>query len=80
MVGNEAMSTEMLQAKVVMIFKKGDNTKFENYRPISLLNTMYKLMAVIVQRRTAAQLDRYLQSTQCGFRKKTGERQTRCTA
>ena len=37
-----------------------------------MLNTIYKLFACIVQERIADKLDRYLQKTQYGFRKKRG--------
>ena len=45
------MSKETLKAKVVLIFKKGDTNKYENYRPISLLNSMYKLFASVLQKK-----------------------------
>ena len=41
----------------------------ENYRPISLLNSLYKIFAAIIQKRLATHLDAYLQKTQFGFRK-----------
>ena len=66
---NEDMGEEELRARVVLIYKKGDTNKFENYRPISLLNTLYKIFAAILQRRIANTLDRHLQETQYGFRK-----------
>jgi Holliday junction resolvase-like predicted endonuclease len=53
-----------LRARVVLIFKKGDSNIFENYRPISLLNTLYKIFAAILQRRISKTLDRHLQKTQ----------------
>ena len=65
---NENIPEEQLQARVVMIYKKGDTSKYENYRPISLLNSMYKIYAAIIQRRLAEKLDKHLQSTQYGFR------------
>ena len=40
-----------------------------NYRPISLLNTMYKLFAAITQDRLAKGIDQHLHPTQYGFRK-----------
>jgi len=69
---NEDMPEEMLRARVVMIYKKGDTNKYANYRPISLLNSMYKLFATVLQKRIADKLDRQLQETQYGFRAKRG--------
>ena len=68
----EEIPEEQLRARVVLIYKKGDTSKFENYRPISLLNTLYKLFAAILQRRIAARLDKHLQKTQFGFRRNKG--------
>ena len=62
----------MLQARVVLIFKKGDRSDMANYRPISLLNSIYKIFAAIIQKRLAEGLDVYLQKTQYGFRQKKG--------
>ena len=59
----EDIPEEELRARVVLIYKKGDTNKFENYRPISLLNTMYKIIAAILQRRISNVLDRHLQKT-----------------
>ena len=66
----EEIPEEMLRARVVMIYKKGKTSDYENYRPISLLNTLYKLIAAITQRRLAEKLDKHLQRTQFGFRKR----------
>ena len=65
----ESIPTETLRARVVMIYKKGDTSKYENYKPISLLNSMYKIYTAIVQKRLSAKLDKHLQKTQYGFRK-----------
>ena len=46
----EDIDKEELKARVVLIYKKGDTNKFENYRPISLLNTLYKIFAAILQK------------------------------
>ena len=53
-----------------MIFKKGDPAKLENYRPISLLNVLYKIMAIVLQKRISEKLDGYIHNMQFGFRKK----------
>ena len=42
---------------MVLIVKKGDRNKYENYWPISLLNTLYTVYAAMVQRRLAEKLD-----------------------
>lgn len=63
---------EMTKARVVLIHKKGDKENLANYRPISLLNTFYKLVAAIIQNRLAIKLDNHLQQTQYGFRRKRG--------
>ena len=65
----EDILVEILQARIVLIFKKGDIGKYENYRPISLLNAVYKIYAGIIQNRLANTLDKYLAKTQFGFRK-----------
>ena len=69
------MPKEMLEARVVSIFKKGDASNMENYRPISLLNSLYKIYAAILQNRLQAGVDKFLQKTQYGFRKERGTRQ-----
>ena len=58
-----------LDAYVASIFKKGDPKKQENYRPISLLNSIYKIYTAIMQKRIAAAIDDKIQETQYGFRK-----------
>ena len=66
----EEISTEVTQAQVVLTFKKGNKADLGNYRPISLLNTTYKIDTTILQQRLAKALDKHLQPTQYGFRSK----------
>ena len=64
----EAVPEKLVQAVVVSLYKKGDPKKLENYRPISLLNAMYKLFAIICKKRLEEGLENWLWSTQFGFR------------
>ena len=58
---NEHIPRDALQARVVLIFKKGNTNDLGNYRPISLLNSLYKIFAAILQERIARRLDKHLQ-------------------
>ena len=66
----EDIPAEALQARVVLIFKKGNANDLGNFRPISLLNSMYKIFASVLQKRLAATTEENLQPTQFGFRRK----------
>lgn len=66
---NENMPKEETRARVVSIFKKGDTSDIGNYRPISLLNSTYKIFTAILVDRILDKLDKHLQRTQFGFRK-----------
>ena len=57
----EDRDEEQLKAKVVLIFKKGDSSKWENYRPISLLNSIHKIFTAIVKLRIEDAIDDKLQ-------------------
>ena len=62
---------EMLKtAKVISIFKKGDDFIPGNYRPISLLSVFDKLLEKIIYRRLKSFLDKFkiLYKYQFGFR------------
>eukprot|EP00973_Karenia_brevis_P035103 4843325-Karenia_brevis.AAC.1 len=69
---NGSIPEQELIARVVLIYKKGDSSDCNNYRPISLLNTMYKILAAALKHRIALGLDKHLQKTQFGFRSGTG--------
>lgn len=55
-------------AAIILLHKKGDITKLENYRPISLLSTLYKLFMKIIAKRITKKLDFYQPVEQAGFR------------
>lgn len=56
-------------AEVILLFKKGDKENLENYRPVSLLSHLYKLLTKIVTNRLTRELDFYQPAEQAGFRK-----------
>ena len=58
-------------AKVIPVFKKGEKTNLNNYRPISLLSCFSKIMEKIVFKRTIdfLNLHKVISPNQFGFRK-----------
>ena len=63
------------EALVVSIFKgKGEDSDPANYRPISLLNTIYKIFAALLQARLCFRHEDTLRATQYGFRCNRGTR------
>ena len=56
-----------MTARVVPIYKKGDIDDPSNYRPISLLNSTYKIFVSLVRTRIQKAVDSKLSETQFGF-------------
>ena len=65
----EKIPDDWINAEVIILFKKGDISNIENYRPISLLSQMYKLFTRIIANRLTNKLDSYQPVEQAGFRK-----------
>ena len=42
------IQTEWTDANVILLFKKGEKEDLKNYRPISLLSALYKLLTKII--------------------------------
>ena len=58
------------EAIAVSFYKgKEDDADASNCRPISLLNTTYKVYAAMIQDRLSSRYDKRLRKTQYGFRK-----------
>ena len=58
------------EAKIIILYKKGDPDDIKNYRPISRLAHSYKLFTRLLQNRMEEVLDRNQPREQAGFRKK----------
>ena len=59
---------ELYFARVATIYKKGDTDKVCNYRPISLLGSIYKLYMILIRARIQAEVEKEVSATQYGFR------------
>ena len=57
-------------AKVIPIFKKGDKSNLNNYRPISLLPVLSKILEKIINKQITSKLDEFhlIDDNQYGFR------------
>ena len=56
-------------AAVKLLFKKGDHRSLKNWRPISLLNTDYKILSKILTNRISNVLDKIVPIEQkCGIK------------
>lgn len=65
----EKMPQEWDIGQIVTIHKKGDQQNCRNYRGITLLNTTYKILSTILQRRVNNVVKDKIGTYQCGFRK-----------
>ena len=65
---NKQAPEAIFRARVVSIFKKGNTDLPENYRPISLLTTVYKVYMIMIRKRLQAVLKDHVCETQYGFR------------
>lgn len=64
----EKVPDEWKKGIIVKIPKKGDHTKCENWRAITLLNVTSKVMTKIMLERMKGEIDRILRPNQAGFR------------
>ena len=64
----EQIPPKWKQGLIIKIPKKGDPSQCSNWRGITLLNTINKIVAIIIQRRVSNALDPVLRKEQAGFR------------
>ncbi|CAI5457403.1 unnamed protein product [Closterium sp. Yama58-4] len=61
------LSTEVKEAVMILLHKKGDKDQLNNYRPITLLNFTYKVLARVVADRMTKVLSKVISPEQYGF-------------
>ena len=60
---------ELKKADVTAIFKSTDKTQEKNYRPVSVLPTVSKIIERIMQKQFGGYMEKYLSDYLCGYRK-----------
>lgn len=58
------MSDNLTKGMIILLFKKGDKTKLYNYRPLTMLNTDYKILTKILANRVKYVIKDIISSTQ----------------
>ncbi|XP_057296156.1 uncharacterized protein LOC130625097 [Hydractinia symbiolongicarpus] len=67
---NENNSDILKLSEVIPVFKKGDNSRKENYRPISILNSFSKILERLLFNQISSYFQPIFSSLLCGFRSK----------
>ena len=66
---NNCIETSIFYAKLKYVHKKDENTKKSNYRHISVLPVVAKLIERILHKQISHYIDQYLSKFLCGYRK-----------
>ena len=74
-ISTNEVPTELKQARVRPIYKKDDRLQVRNYRPVSILNIVSK----ILERAIYVQLDKYLKDNNILYNHQSGFRKTHST-
>ncbi|KIH63093.1 hypothetical protein ANCDUO_06612 [Ancylostoma duodenale] len=60
---------KMADSVTILLYKKGDPSELKNYRSISLLSVLYKLLTKVINQRVEGILDAEQPREQAGFRR-----------
>ena len=63
---------DMKKAEISPLFKKKDDTKKENYRPVSILSTFSKIFETVISEQLACYFEVIFNDMLCAYRKKYG--------
>jgi len=63
------MPNEWKKSIICPIYKKGEKSERSNYRGISLLNTAYKILAIVINNTLTTYAEDLLSQEQNGFRR-----------
>ena len=66
-VGGGALPAEMLEGEISVMYKKKDCEDVRNYRPLTMLNTDYKIYTKILARRMKKVVHEFVSESQKGF-------------
>lgn len=66
------LPSDLLLSRTKLLFKKGEAADIANYRPITLLNAIYKVLSRCILRRLERLLEDELSTCQTGFRRSYG--------
>ena len=69
-VQNGEVPDKLADSLTILLYKKGDVRDITNYRPISLLSSLYKLFTKVMANRMSSVLDEAQTADQAGFRRK----------
>ena len=68
----EEAPEELYYATVATLYKKGETSKAENYRPISLLSGFYKIYMMLIRTRIQREVEDIVSKAQYGLRPAKG--------
>ena len=63
----ESLPTEWMEEIICPIYKKGDRMICSNYRPVTLLNVVYKIFSILINNRLSKIVESKLEDCRMGF-------------